>query len=139
MKYLLSLLLVMASLASHAQLSEPFFIGNWKVMDVVLTNEAGSADKKVLTMLKPPLLKSTFLFQINHKGICRIIMPGLTKESTPSPDIYWTYSPDNQLLSIQEWKDRRGFIARFIVTVADDDVSFALTDYPVILKVKKVN
>jgi hypothetical protein len=108
-------------------------------MDVVLSNEASSTDKKVLSMLKPPLLKSTFLFQTNHKGICKITMPGLPKESTPSPDIYWTYNPENQLLSIQEWKDRKGFIARFIVNVEDGDVSFALTDYPIILKVKKVN
>jgi hypothetical protein len=60
------------------------------------------------------------------------------EESTPSPDIYWIYNPDNQKLSIQEWKRRKGFIARFIVNVEDDNVSFALTDYPIILKVKKV-
>lgn len=139
MKYLLSLLLVIATLASHAQISESFFIGNWKVVDVGLPKGASPIDKKVLTMLKPPMLKTTFSFQANHKGIYRITIPGIGQESTPSPDIYWIYNPENQKLSIQEWKRRKGFIAEYIVSIENEDVYFALTDGPMIMKVKKVN
>jgi hypothetical protein len=139
MKYLVTLLLVIGTFGSYAQKSETFFIGNWKVVDVVLPKGASSTDKKVLTMLKPPMLKTTFSFQPNHKGICRMTIPGIGQETTPSPDVYWTYNPENQRLSIQEWKNRKGFLAEFIVNVEDGGVSFALTDGPMILKVKKVN
>ena len=138
MKHLISLLLVFISLGSYAQKSESFFIGSWKTVDVMLAEDSGKEYNDVLEVVKPGLLKATFLFQANHKGVCKITFPSHPSEAKPSENIYWYYNADSRKLSIKEWKDRKGFVAEFYVKTDKENVFFILTDAPMVLKVKKL-
>lgn len=137
MKYLFSCALILTFIFAKAQKPESFLLGKWKVLEVSIPENASAMEKKALEVLKPNLLKTTFIFKENNRGECNLFFDGVPVEleSKPSPDIYWTFNPKTRTVVIKEWKKRYSVLMSFVVNKKEGKTYFSLNESTVVLRV----
>lgn len=133
---LIALVIILKCVLLSAQ-SKDSIVGIWHVEGVSVISKLTPEELDALNMMKKAFLKSTFTFKANHQAVVTSDNPELRISNG-----YWEYSPDEQLITITEWKDRmekkKGVLMGiFLKHGSDGKPYFCLDETPLKLAVRK--